>query len=101
MDIATQIRTRLENSGGLSIQLRPDPAAGTSAGGPQGLDRDRARLAAALRRRAAAGVRGTIETTVTAFRGTTDDAEADACWPRCSSRRAMDLVLLPISQSDE
>jgi peptide/nickel transport system substrate-binding protein len=26
----TQIRSRLEDSGGLSIQLRPDPAAGTS-----------------------------------------------------------------------
>ena len=102
-DIATQIRTRLENTGGLSVQLRPDePDADLDAAGPQGVDRDRPGLAAALPRRPAARRR----------RRRFDRSRPSSARPPTTPRRmqllgalqkqaAVDLIVLPISQSDE
>ena len=102
LDVATQIRTRLENSGGLSIQLRPDPGAGDlqladrKAWTATGLAWLQPYIDAPL-----PAVRGTTGTIVTAFRKTTDDAEAAALLGTLQKQAAVDCVLLPISQSDE
>ena len=53
-DIAIQIRTRLENTGGLSVKLLPELERRSDAPGPQGVDGDRGGLDAALPRRTAA-----------------------------------------------
>jgi peptide/nickel transport system substrate-binding protein len=102
VDVATQIRTRLENSGGLSIQLRPDPAAGDlqladrKAWTATGLAWLQPYVDAPL-----PAVRETIETIVTVFRKTTDEAEAATLLGALQKQAAVDCVLLPISQSDE
>jgi peptide/nickel transport system substrate-binding protein len=102
LDISTQIRTRLENSGGLSIQLRPDPTAADlqlmdrKAWTATGLAWLQPYVDAPL-----PPVRETIETIATAFRRTTDDADAAALLGALQKQAALDCVLLPISQSDE
>jgi peptide/nickel transport system substrate-binding protein len=102
LDVATQIRTRLENSGGLGIQLRPDPAAGDlqladrKAWTATGLAWLQPYVDAPL-----PAARETIETIVTTFRKTTDDAQAAALLGALQKQAAVDCVLLPISQSDE
>ena len=53
-DLAIQIRTRLEDTGGLSVKLAPGEPDADCAGGPQGVDGHGPGLAAALPRRAAA-----------------------------------------------
>ena len=102
-DIATQIRTRLEDTGGLSVQLRPgEPDADLTAGRPQGVDRDRPGLAAALSRRPAA--RRRRDGSIDRDRVPQDDRTT----PRrmqllgaLQKQAAVDLIVLPISQSDE
>ena len=70
---------------------------------PQGLDLDGAGLAPALRRRPAARVRAdAVDATTNAYRASTDDATLRCgCSPTLQRQAATDLVLLPISQSDE
>jgi peptide/nickel transport system substrate-binding protein len=102
VDIATQIRTRLENSGGLSIQLRPDPAVGDlqlvdrKAWTATGLAWLQPYIDAPL-----PAARETIETIVSTFRKTTDDTQAAGLLGALQKQAAVDCVLLPISQSDE
>jgi peptide/nickel transport system substrate-binding protein len=101
-DLAAQIRSRLENTGGLSVQLKP----GDLNADLNLLDR-KAWTATALAwlqpyldapLPAAASTVSTIETE---FRATTDDAAADRLLAALQKQAANDLTMLPISQSDE
>lgn len=102
LDIATQIRTRLENSGGLSVQLRPDAAAADlwlldrKAWTSTGLAWLQPYIDAPLPTAAT-----TIQTIVTEFRKTTDDEAAAQLLGSLQKQAAVDNVLVPISQSDE
>jgi peptide/nickel transport system substrate-binding protein len=101
-DIAIQIRTRLENTGGLAVKIVPWPAdadlvlldrkAWTStalAWLQPYLDAPLASSAQVVRR------------TETQFRGTTEPAAAQQLLAQLQRQAASDLVMLPISQSDE
>ena len=101
-DLATQIRGRLENTGGLSVQLRP----GDLNADLNLVDR-KAWTATALAwlqpyldapLPAAASTVMTIETE---FRATTDAETANNQLAALQKQAAVDLVLLPISQSEE
>jgi peptide/nickel transport system substrate-binding protein len=102
LDVATQIRTRLENSGGLSVQLRPDaPVADLwlldrKAWTSTGLAWLQPYIDAPLPTAAA-----TIQTIVTEFRKTTDDKAAAQLLGSLQKQAAVDNVLVPMSQSDE
>ncbi|MFL6027867.1 MAG: ABC transporter substrate-binding protein [Friedmanniella sp.] len=100
-DIATRIRTRLEETGGLSVQLRPDEAGDLNlvdrkAWTATALAWLQPYLEAPLPRSAA-----TVSKTETTFRGTTVDAEALQLLADLQKQAAADLVLLPLTQSDE
>ena len=102
-DIATQIRSRLENTGGLSVQLKP----GATDADLNLVDR-KAWTATALAWHAALSpcTLPAAASTVKAIE-TGDFARPRivtpriSCWPPCSSRRLLNLTVLPISQSDE
>ena len=100
-DIAIQIRTRLENTGGLSVKLVPDPNADLVL-----LDR-KAWTATALAwlqpylDAPLATSAASVNATETQFRGTTEGAAADQLLAELQQQTAADLVLLPMSQSDE
>jgi peptide/nickel transport system substrate-binding protein len=101
-DLATQIRGRLENTGGLSVQLRPgdlnadlnlvDRKAWTATA----LAWLQPYLDAPLPTAAS-----TVKTIETEFRATTDGNTADRQLAALQKQAAVDLTLLPISQSDE
>ena len=101
-DLATQIRGRLENTGGLSVQLRPgdlnadlnlvDRKAWTSTA----LAWLQPYLDAPL-----PAVESTVSTIETEFRATTDNASANRLLAALQKQAAVDLIVLPISQSDE
>lgn len=101
-DIATQVRTRLENTGDLSVQLR----AGDADADLVLLDR-KAWTATALAwlqpyvESPLAGSRDVIETELDQYRATTDDATATRLLTSLQDQASSDLTLLPISQSDE
>ena len=100
-DVAIQIRTRLENTGGLSVKLVPDPNADLVL-----LDR-KAWTATALAwlqpylDAPLATSAASVNATETQFRGTTEGAAADQLLAELQQQTAADLVLLPMSQSDE
>ena len=102
VDIATQIRTRLENSGGLSVQLRPDaPVADLwlldrKAWTSTGLAWLQPYIDAPLPTAAT-----TIQTIVTEYRKTTDGDAAAQLLGSLQKQAAVDNVLVPMSQSDE
>jgi peptide/nickel transport system substrate-binding protein len=102
IDTATQIRTRLENPGGLSVQLRPDaPAADLwlldrKAWTSTGLAWLQPYVEAPLPAAAA-----TIRTLVNEYRSTTDADRAAALLEALQKQAEVDNVLLPMSQSDE
>jgi peptide/nickel transport system substrate-binding protein len=101
-DLAMQIRSRLENTGGLSVQLRPgdlnadlnlvDRKAWTSTA----LAWLQPYLEAPL-----PGVESTVETIENEFRATTDRATANRLLAALQKQSAVDLIMLPIGQSDE
>jgi peptide/nickel transport system substrate-binding protein len=101
-DLATQIRGRLENTGGLSVQLKPgmlnadlnlvDRKAWTATA----LAWLQPYLAAPL-----PAVASTVKTIETEFRATTDADTADNLLAALQKQAAVDLIVLPISQSDE
>jgi peptide/nickel transport system substrate-binding protein len=101
-DLATQIRGRLENTGGLSVQLRPgdlnadlnlvDRKAWTATA----LAWLQPYLDAPLPTAAS-----TVKTIETEFRATTDGNTANRQLAALQKQAAVDLTLLPISQSDE
>ena len=101
-DIANQIRTRLENTGGLSVQLKPgdmnadlnlvDRKAWTATA----LAWMQPYLDAPLPTAAS-----TVRTIETEFRATTDSDTADQQLAALQKQAAVDLTVLPISQSDE
>jgi peptide/nickel transport system substrate-binding protein len=101
-DLATQIRGRLENTGGLSVQLKPgelnadinlvDRKAWTSTA----LAWLQPYLDTPL-----PDVESTLSTIETEFRATTDDAAEDRLLAALQKQAAVDLTMLPISQSDE
>jgi peptide/nickel transport system substrate-binding protein len=100
-DIATQIRTRLEDTGGLSVQLRPDEPADLTL-----VDR-KAWTATALAwlqpylEAPLPASANTVATTERSFRATTTDEAANLLLAALQERSATDLVVLPVSQSDE
>ena len=101
-DLAVQIRTRLEDTGGLSVKLAP----GEAGADLQLLDR-KAWTATALAwlqpylDAPLPDVAATVEAVEVQFRGTTDPAAADRLLAVLQRQSAQDLVMLPISQSDE
>jgi peptide/nickel transport system substrate-binding protein len=103
-DVAVQIRTRLEDTGGLSVKLAP----GEPGADLQLVDR-KAWTATALAwlqpylDAPLPDVAESVDTVATQFRGTppTDPATADRLLAVLQRQSAADLVVLPISQSDE
>jgi peptide/nickel transport system substrate-binding protein len=102
-DIATQIRTRLEDTGGLSVRLRADEPADLTL-----LDRKAwtATALAWLQPYLEAPLPGSVEfvtATARSFHAVppTDTASADQLLAALQKRAAADLVVLPVSQSDE
>jgi peptide/nickel transport system substrate-binding protein len=101
-DLATQIRSRLENTGGLSVQLKPgdlnadlnllDRKAWTSTA----LAWLQPYLDAPL-----PAAESTVRAIETEFRATTDNAAASRLLALLQKQAAVDLTVLPISQSDE
>jgi peptide/nickel transport system substrate-binding protein len=101
-DLAAQIRSRLENTGGLSVQLRPgdlnadlnlvDRKAWTSTA----LAWLQPYLDAPL-----PAVDSTVSSIENEFRATTDRATADRLLALLQKQAAVDLIMLPISQADE
>ncbi|SDS68522.1 peptide/nickel transport system substrate-binding protein [Friedmanniella luteola] len=102
-DIATQIRSRLEDTGGLSVQLRADEPADLTL-----VDRKAwtATALAWLQPYVEAPLPGTaaaVATAASTFRKVppTDEATADQLLATLQKQAATDLVVLPVSQSDE
>jgi peptide/nickel transport system substrate-binding protein len=101
-DLAAQIRSRLENTGGLSVQLRP----GDLNADLNLVDR-KAWTATALAwlqpylDAPLPAAESTVSTIETEFRATTDSAAADRLLAALQTQAAVDLIMLPISQSDE
>lgn len=102
-DIATQIRTRLENTGGLSVQVRPDEARADlvlldrKAWTPTAVAWLQPYLDAPL-----SGSKATVESTESQFRATYDnDEKANQLLVALQKQAGVDQVVLPISQSDE
>jgi peptide/nickel transport system substrate-binding protein len=102
LDIANQIRSRLENTGGLSVQLKP----GVADADLNLVDR-KAWTATALAwlqpylDAPLPGAASTVRTIETEFRATTDSGTADQLLAALQNQAAADLIVLPISQSDE
>ena len=101
-DIAIQIRTRLENTGGLSVKLAP----GDAAADLNLLDR-KAWTATALAwlqpylDAPLPEVADTVNTLEWAYRRTPPGEGADQVLSALQKQTALDLIALPISQSDE
>jgi peptide/nickel transport system substrate-binding protein len=101
-DLATQIRGRLEDTGGLSVQLRPgEPNADLNL-----VDR-KAWTATALAwmqpylDAPLPAAASTVRTIETEFRATTDSDTADQQLAALQNQAAVDLIVLPVSQSEE
>jgi peptide/nickel transport system substrate-binding protein len=101
-DIAIQIRTRLENTGGLSVKLVPG-----EVGADLSLVDRKAWTATALAwlqpylDAPLPEVADTVTALETAFRRSNLGAPADALLSALQKQTAVDLIDLPISQSDE
>jgi peptide/nickel transport system substrate-binding protein len=101
-DIAIQIRTRLENTGGLSVKLAPG-----EVGADLNLVDRKAWTATALAwlqpylSAPLPEVADTVSTLETAFRRANLGAGADALLSALQKQSAVDLTDLPLSQSDE
>ena len=101
-DLAAQIRSRLENTGGLSVQIRP----GDLNADLNLVDR-KAWTATAIAwlqpylDTPLPAAKLTVSTIETEFRATTDSASADRLLAALQKQAAVDLIMLPITQSDE
>ena len=101
-DIAVQIRTRLENTGGLSVQLRPgDPAADLQlvdrkAWTATGLAWLQPYLDSPL-----PAVRSTVQTIAISYRTSTVEATANQLLASLQRQAALDQTVVPLTQSDE
>lgn len=101
-DEATQIRTRLENTGGLSVQLRPDSQdcdltlLDRKAWTATALAWLQPYVDAPLPDSAPA-----VQALENEFRVATDDAAADRFLVELQKQAALDQVVLPVSQSDD
>ncbi len=101
-DIATQIRTRLEDTGGLSVQLRANDTRADLV-----LVDRKAWTATALAwlqpylDAPLTGSAETVESLDEQFRAATTDEAVNTLLAGLQKQAATDLVLLPISQSDE
>ena len=101
-DVATQLRTRLENLGGLSVRLRP-----ADAGADLQLVDRKAWTATALAwlqpylDATLPATASTVTAEVAEYRRTYDDATANRLLAALQKQTATDLVVLPITQSDE
>ena len=106
-DVATQIRTRLEDTGGMSVRLRAvNPATVSDPPDLMVLDRKAwtstglAWLQPYLDAPLPASA-GDILALELRFRGATDEATAMRAMASLQRKAAADLVLVPLSQSDE
>ncbi len=103
-DIANQIRSRLEDTGGLSVQLRADDTGADlmlvdrKAWTPTAIAWLQPYLDAPL-----SGTADVVDAVITNFLKTppSDVAEADRLVTDLQRQAALDLLVLPISQSDE
>lgn len=100
-DLANQMRTRLEDTGGLSVRVRPgDPGADLQlvdrlAWTPTALAWLQPYLSAP-----SAVSKESVSRTETKFRMTFDDAAAESLLASLQKYAALDQLVLPISQSD-
>jgi peptide/nickel transport system substrate-binding protein len=101
-DLAVQLRTRMEDTGGLSVKLAP----GEAGADLQLVDR-KAWTATALAwlqpylDAPLPEAAETVDTVQTQFRGSTNPDAADRLLAGLQRQSAVDLTVLPISQSDE
>jgi peptide/nickel transport system substrate-binding protein len=101
-DLATQIRIRLEDTGGLSVRLKP----GVTDADLNLVDR-KAWTATALAwlqpylEAPLPTAASTVSTIETGFRATTESDTATRMLAALQKQAAVDLIMLPISQSDE
>lgn len=105
-DVATQIRTRLENAGGLSVQLRPDETGDLTlvdrkAWTATALAWLQPYLAAPLPASARTVASTESQFTALQLRSAADDATANRLLATLQKQAATDLVVLPLTQSDE
>ena len=107
-DIATQVRTRLEDTGGLSVRLRAVDPTDPGASPPDLMVRDRKAWTStglawlqpyldAPLPDSAADVQGLERR----FRAAVEEADATRAMASLQRKAAADLVLLPMTQSDE
>ncbi|WP_375425070.1 ABC transporter substrate-binding protein [uncultured Friedmanniella sp.] len=106
LDTATQIRTRLEDTGGLSVQLRPDETGDLTlvdrkAWTATALAWLQPYLEAPLPATAASVAATENAFTSLPLRSAADDATADRLLATLQKQAATDLVVLPVTQSDE
>jgi peptide/nickel transport system substrate-binding protein len=101
-DLADTVRSRLEDTGGLSVRLAP------GAGDADLVLVDRKAWTSTALSWLQPYVddplpasRTTVEATANAYRASTDDASSARLLGTLQRQAATDLVLLPISQSDE
>jgi len=106
-DVATQIRTRLEDTGGMSVRLRAvNPAAASDPPDLMVVDRKAwtstglAWLQPYLDAPLPAST-GDVLALELRYRGATDEASAMRAMASLQRKAAADLVLLPLTQSDE
>ncbi len=101
-DLANQIRTRLEDTGGMSVRVRPD-----DAGADLTLVDYKAWTAtplAWLQPYVEAPLSGSAEkvnSLLSQYRETTEPKSADAILAQIQRQAAQDLTVLPVSQGDE
>ena len=100
-DIATQIRSRLEDTGGLSVQLRADEPADLTL-----VDR-KAWTATALAwlqpylEAPLPAAADAVDAAESSYRASTTDDDANQLLAALQKQAEADLVVLPVSQSDE
>lgn len=101
-DLANQIRSRLEDTGGLSVRLRPqDPAADLNLADRKAWSATPVAWLQPYLTSPPESSRTAVQTLEAQFRASVQDAQAQALVAQLQTRAASDLTVLPISQSDE
>ncbi|WP_152363681.1 ABC transporter substrate-binding protein [Microlunatus speluncae] len=101
-DLANQIRSRLEDTGGLSVRLRPqDAAADLNLADRKAWSATPVAWLQPYLASPPESSREAVQTLEAQFRAATEDAQAQALVAQLQNRAASDLTVLPISQSDE
>lgn len=101
-DLANQIRSRLEDTGGLSVRLRSlDPAADLTLADRKAWSATPVAWLQPYLSAPPESSRTAVQTLEALYRATADNAQAQTVVGQLQTRAAADLTVLPISQSDE